>query len=141
MALYWRHADRKTKGIIEMDTGKRPKSVTVIAGVLIGAGAVMLCSLVWRLSTIGRSDIMFSLWMAVFVAINLSSSIAIFKGFNWGRLLYLCSTPITIGLYWLLFGLRPVYLRILMAIIYIVFLVFLVRPVASVFFTHRNSEE
>ena len=128
-----------------MDRGKRPISITVIAVILIAIGSIVLLLAVSTSGDItGKHAYWFTLWMAALGAAHLIPGIAILKGHNWGRLLYLCSIPIIIAFDWVVirvFGELELF-RISKCLIalYVPFLVFLVRPIASAFFTHRDSE-
>lgn len=141
-----------------MDVKKRPTSITVIAWLNIAGGWLSLVAIVafYIITYYTRIedpmlegqrvfDDMSRLWttMAVSGAIGVVSGIAILKGLNWGRLLYLCFFPITIVLSWLLYGfhLSHVLSYVLQIILYTVYFVFLTRPVASAFFARKNSEE
>lgn len=130
-----------------MDTKKRPTSVTVIAWIIIVTNGLSFVTMLTytmpevqrALEAAGMSVAIATLWTAVGGAIGVVSGIAILKGLNWGRLLYLCFAPISIVLGWLLYGFRPTH--VLTVIFYIVVLVFLTRPAASTFFARENSEE
>jgi hypothetical protein len=64
--------------------------------------------------------------------VGVVSGVAILKGLNWGRLLYLLFVPIIFPVGIIIFGFRWVYL--LSVIFYIAVLVLLTRPNASAFF-------
>ncbi len=146
-----------------MHMGKRPASVTIIAWIFIVASGLNLVNLsrvltqrkalqfeiadkvpFWAIppyadfKVVGKSEVIVALWSVVAGAIGLISGIAILKGLNWGRLLYLFSMPISIVLTWL-HGFHTI--DTLKVIFYVIFLVFLTRPAASLFFARRNSEE
>lgn len=125
---------------------KRPTSVTVIAWIIIVAGGLSFVSILaytisevqWALEAADISVAIDILWRIVSGVIGVVSGIAILKGLNWGRLLYLCFVPISIVIGWILYGFRPT--DILTVIIYIVVLVFLTSPAASAFFASGVSE-
>ena len=132
---------------------KRPRSVTIIAWILIVRACMGLPSLVIfsrrRLS--GDSVIFISA-----TAIIIVSGIAILKGLNWGRLLYLFYIPIVTVWGLIVFAFRfsdsfseittdfTVKLNLIKlipeTIFYIVALVYLTRPAASAFFARRKLE-
>ncbi len=151
------------------DIVERPKSVTVIAWILIvwyGFGFMWWSYIMlphvrsyfrWLLEN-------FHLMIAVVLGptvcgLGMVSGIAMLKGRNWGRILYLCSIPV-FALYshfsgWLFYGspsrsipdynLYQFILRlesiIPLVIPYIVVLVFLTRTTASSFFAGRTLNE
>jgi len=127
-----------------MDRKKRPTSVAVIGWILILLGGLsVMMSLLTIMSGFqplkpGGMTIL-GFWSLVGAAIIVVSGIAILKGLNWGRLLYLVFMPVSIVLQGLLLGFTPAHIFGL--ILYIVILVFLVSPAASTFFTSRNSGE
>ena len=79
------------------------------------------------------------IWRIVSGIIIIVSGIALLKGLNWGRLLYLSFTPIAAVLSWLLYGFRPT--AIIGIIFYLIVLFFLTQPPASTFFRSGASEE
>ena len=147
------HADRlqNSKGIVMGDITKRPKSVTVVAWSIIlieGLGlantrqyAMLEFRHLW--GTQMSSMLISLLWAVVGGLVGVVSGIAILRGRNWGRLLYLCFIPITTVLrllqYGFLYGFsnifRPSYmfLLILGLTFYIIVLVCLTRTRASLF--------
>lgn len=131
-----------TKEAARMGRGKRPISITVISVVLIAIGSIVLLLAV---SVSGDTTAYwFTVWVAVLGAAHLIPGIAILKGHNWGRLLYLCSIPIIIAFDWVVIrvfgGFELFRISKCLIALYVPFLVFLVRPIASAFFTHRDSE-
>ena len=127
-----------------MGISERPISVTVVAVILIEIGSGLLlwaASLNFHTAT-GKRVYVFNVWFAALGAVHLIPGIAIRRGYNWGRLLYLCSTPILVALDCVVFcgfGYRNLDIYLIGA--YLVFLVLLVRPSVSAFFKHRNFEE
>ena len=137
--------------------------MSVIAWILIIRGCLLL--VLWsmpdhmrnyiRHSSFASDLIMAILWTGVGGVVSMVSGAAILKGLNWGRLLYLCHTPIWIvfnGVQFVLFVLhapplpiapgfttKVILSFILRIAFYIVVFVFLTRPAASAFFAHRNS--
>jgi len=135
----------------ELDRKKRPTSVTVIAWFLIATYGYTLASLPLFLSPEFR-QIFEEMGMGISIAVSVLltvvnsvlgvvSGIAMLKGFNWGRLLYLWSVPILTVLYLVLTGFHFILMSILSLIFYLVVLVFLTRPAASTFFTGGASVE
>lgn len=127
---------------------KRPKSVTVIAWIIIVRGCMGLLFVVnfARQQLSGGSVLLIPA-----AAIVIVSSIAILKGLNWGRLLYLFYIPIVTvySLIMFVFGSSGItgiaaklsFIRFILEIIfYVVVLVYLTRPAASAFFAHRKLE-
>jgi hypothetical protein len=138
------HADTlpKVKKGISMVKGKRPTSVTVIAVILILSSCLLWLMPIRRLPNIkhlNQRDHFISLWGTVFGIIHLASGIAILKGRNWGRLLYLCSIPILIILDWVVFRYRRAFIFLISE--YVASFAFLVRPAASAFFARTDSDE
>ncbi len=74
-----------------MQTRKRPKSLTVIAVIIIVVGAPFAILSIAGLpvtSSLGEIGL-----LILFGAGQLISGIAVLKGLNWGRWLYLCIYP------------------------------------------------
>lgn len=127
---------------------KRPKSVTVIAWILIVRG----CMGLWFVVNFVRQQLSGgSVLLILATAIVIVSGIAILKGLNWGRLLYLFYIPIVTvyGLIMFVFGFSGItgiaakvsFIRLIPeTIFYIVVLVYLTRPAASAFFARRKLE-
>jgi len=149
-----------------MGKAKRPKSVTVIAWIIIAVGGLHLLNAIGRGITepslrrsfgnlfrsgvpMGMSVIPVSalLWISIRGFIGVVSGIAILKGLNRGRLLYLCYMPIWIIILTsgsIMYGLKFRYLPLINIIaiaFYITALVFLTRPNASAFLKSRSSGE
>lgn len=127
-----------------MDTKKRPTSVTVIGFILAVLGGLgFVTSLVsimkgsQPLESAGMSIV--GLWSLVSNTLVVVSAIAILRGLNWGRLLYMILIPVSIVVPGLLYGFVAAHVGGF--IIYIVIILFLTRPAASRFFTSGNSEE
>jgi len=129
---------------------KRPKSVTLIAWILIIVCSFYLANAIgepkyWRSFAVVRFLIL--LWLVVSGFVGVVSGTAILKGFNWGRLLCLFYIPISIIAFVLLqtgFGFLSVsfhLLNIVRIAFYIIVLIFLTRPASLAFFAHGNSEE
>ena len=85
------------------------------------------------------------------VGIGLVAGIAILKGLNWGRILYLLIVPILILsnslIQWLLFGFGSILVpwfilaRIVLPIIfYTIVFIFLTKSTVSAFFANRSPE-
>ncbi len=143
-----------------MDNRKRPKSVILIACILIAASLYYFANAFVNMlksdsiSSVAVSKVLALLWLIVSGAVGVVSGIAILKGLNWGRLLWLCYMPISIISYNILLiagfrfleagFLKAVYL-ILVNIVtigfYVIVIAFLKRPASLAFFTHGNSEE
>ena len=124
---------------------KRPTSVAVIAWIItITSGLSLVATPFTVMMPLARQAIEatgMSVGMAIFWgmlsgAIGVVSGIAMLKGVNWGRLLYLWAMPIMTVLNWILYGFNAN--GIPGIIVYVIFLIFLIRPAASAFF---GSEE
>jgi len=124
-----------------MDKTSRPTSVLVIAIIIIvlsGISLVMtpLTALVPEVrehyEKMDRSIAVAIMWSAVGSVIGVAAGIALLKGRNWGRLLYLIYVPAAFVLAIALYGFSPV--QLLGLVLYLVILVFLTRPAASAFF-------
>jgi len=152
-----------------MDSKKRPKSVTLIACILIAGSLYYFANVIVEpnfrrllgnmlksdgISSVAVSKVSALLWLIISGVVGVISGIAILKGFNWGRLLCLFYMPISIISYnILLIGgldfskagfLKAGYL-ILVNIVaigfYVIVIAFLTRPASLAFFTHGSSEE
>ena len=143
-----------------MDNRKRPKSVTLIACILIAASLYYFANAVVNMlksegmSSAAVPKVLALFWLIVSGVVGVVSGIAILKGVNWGRLLWLCYMPISIISYNILLiaefrfleagFLKAVYL-ILFNIVaigfYAIVIAFLTRPASLAFFTHGSSEE
>lgn len=130
-----------------MNKKKRPTSITVIAWIIIIWGGLSLVAMLLTsrmpemqqaLEAAGISVAFSILCAIVGFAISAVSGIAILKGLNWGRLLYLCYVPISIIFEWGLYGFDPG-AHIPAIIFYLVVLTILTRPAASAFFRSRFS--
>jgi hypothetical protein len=69
---------------------------------------------------------------------GLVAGIAIFNGMNWGRLLYLIFTPVSMVLQWLLYGFKP--MSFIGLGIYAVMLILLTTTAASDFFGEQPEQ-
>jgi len=143
-----------------MDNRKRPKRVTLIACILIAASLYYFANAVVNMlkgegiSSVAVSKVSALLWLIVSGVIGVVSGIAILKGLNWGRLLWLCYMPISIISYNILLiaefrfleagFLKALYLILFNTVaigFYAIVIAFLKRPASLAFFTHGNSEE
>ena len=120
---------------------KRPASVTAIGWFILIVGVVSLtCTpVVWAIPEVQRSVeargwglTEAALWGAVGGLVDVASGLAILKGLNWGRLLYLIYLPLSLVLLWLLKGFDPLWLTSIP--LYVVIFVLLTRPAAAAFF-------
>lgn len=120
---------------------KRPASVTAIGWFILIGGIVSLTCIpvVWAIPELQRTVeargwglTEGTLWTAVGGLINVASGLAILKGLNWGRLLYLIYVPLSLLLFWLLEGFDPLWLTSIP--LYVVIFVLLTRPAAAAFF-------
>lgn len=109
-----------------MGTTGRPISVTIMSWLLIVASVLMLIAVLPGLTT--------QFWNLPICAIYIASGIAMLKGRNWGRLLYLFFVPIFFIAKWLLSGFH---FRASI-IVYIIYLVLLTRPGVSAFFSNKS---
>lgn len=93
-----------------------------------------------RLATVlGMPVLLFTWWPVFGDLMRCASGIAMLRGRNWGRLLFLWGQPISLAGSILLFRLGP---RDAMAVsFYLVILFFLTRPAASTFFMRDTSNE
>ena len=152
-----------------VDSKKRPKSVTLIACILIAASLYYFANAIVEpnfrrlpgnmlksdgISSVAVSKVLALFWLIVSGVVGVVSGIAILKRLNWGRLLWLCYMPISIISYNILLiaefrfleagFLKAVYL-ILVNIVaigfYAIVIAFLTRPASLAFFNHGNSEE
>ncbi|MFH0791334.1 MAG: hypothetical protein V2A64_06865 [Candidatus Omnitrophota bacterium] len=122
----------------------RPKSVSVISWIIIILG----CSALYN---VARMPAIFkmaeyqklaeitgeSLWISMLITsvigvLLLVSGIAMLKGFNWGRLLYLWGYGISVLFNIITRG--PSLIVLPSIVIYVIFLIFLTRPTAAEFF-------
>ena len=152
-----------------MDSKKRPKSVTLIACILIAASLYYFANAVLEpnfrrsfvnmlksegMSSAAVSKVSALFWLIVSGGVGVVSGITILKGLYWGRLLWLCYMPISIISYNILLiaefkfleaGLLKAVYLILFNIVaigfYAIVIAFLTRPASLAFFTHGNSEE
>jgi hypothetical protein len=110
---------------------KRPTSVTVIAWVNIvsGISSIVSYAFIPGQITLGRLQIVLSIISGVIYYVV---GIAMLKGLNWGRLLYLVLVPFVSVLYMILFKFHPA--QVFGLVVYIIILVFLTRPKVSSFF-------
>ena len=127
---------------------KRPTSVAVIAWIItITSGLSLVATPITAMIPMTRQAIeatgmpvaMAIFWGMLSGAIGVVSGIAMLKGVNWGRLLYLWAIPILTVLNWILYGFKAS--GIPGIIIYIIFLIFLIRPAASAFFGDEEMAE
>ena len=133
-----------------MQVRKRPKSLTVIAVIMIVLGVF------WSLAILGNVILIIA-WgtpipkyaiscsiAAVFGATTLISGVAILKGFRWGRWLYLCLYPFNVIASATTYWLRDVNMAptvIGMTMYYIISLIILTRPATSKFFWEETMDE
>lgn len=120
------------KESMRLGNGKRPTSVTVIAWIIIVSGGLSF----WFL--LRPTTVLSVLWGVIRGTIALASGIAMLKGLNWGRLLYLLYVPVAIILRLLLYGFSP--MQIMTVICYAAFLILLTRPAASAFFAQQHKD-
>ncbi len=117
---------------MRLGNGKRPTSVTVIAWIIMVSGGLSF----WFL--LHNTTVLKVLWGIIRGTIALASGIAMLRGLNWGRLLYLLYVPVVIILLLLLYGFFP--MLIVNVICYVAFLILLTRPAASAFFAQQHEE-
>ncbi|MBI4287717.1 MAG: hypothetical protein HY671_04710 [Chloroflexi bacterium] len=124
-----------------MEKPKRPASVTIIAWVTVVSGGVSLATAPLTLITPEglRALQIQPVSPAVAIAagviggiVNLAAGLAMLKGLNWSRVLFvyygLASTIFTLAAY----GLQPI--QIVGIVVYLIFVVLLLRPRASSYF-------
>ncbi len=121
-----------SKESMRLGNGKRPTSVTVIAWIIIVSGGLSFWFLLRPIAVLNV------LWGLIHGTIALTSGIAMLRGLNWGRLLYLLYVPVAIILRLLLYGFFP--MLIVNVIWYAAFLILLTRPAASAFFAQQHEE-
>lgn len=119
----------------------RPTSITVIGWILIVLGVVSIVGLVFTIGNprvqefMARSTIPAPVQIFMLVAgmtIQMVCGVAFLKGYNWGRLLYVIGTGISIAV-----GLAMSPVKLAMApgiILFAVVVIFLYRPAANSFF-------
>ena len=131
-----------------MDEKKPPLSVTVIGWFLMVTATLGLvvtpCTLrmpeFQRIyEAAGVSDAAALLWTLLGHAVTLISGIAIFKGHNWGRVLYIFFTPVSMVGSGFIFGFGLFY--VLSVIVYMVFLLLLTRSAPAAFFKRAPAAE
>lgn len=127
----------------------RPKSISVIGWINIALGISGIYNVTQMprifsdpryLKIVEAANSSLRLSMAVssiFSLIFLVSGIAILKGFNWGRFLYLIGVGIMVLLNLLNQGISPLSLPGIA--IYITFFIFLTRPAAIEFFKGQDN--
>jgi len=148
-----------------MTRGKRPKIITLLACILIlgslycfinviaqrsdyrqSLGDIFRSNDVIYLSTVLKVSAL--LWLIAGGTMGIISGIAILKGLNWGRLLYLYYVPVlTISFILIIAGTGRfksgyvISLNILAIAFCIITVIFLTRSSSLVFFTRRNFAE
>lgn len=128
-----------------MSPKKRPNSVTVIGWINIISGGLSLISMIFPateeaqilLDATGRTGAIFTLMRILSSVIYFISGIAMLKGLNWGRLLYLYSVPTWIVFSGIIYLFSP--MLVIAIIPYIIILMFLTRPKALAFFKNGTD--
>ncbi|MFH1442287.1 MAG: hypothetical protein ABIH18_09665 [Candidatus Omnitrophota bacterium] len=127
----------------------RPRSVSVIAWINIVFGISGIYNVIQmprifsdpkyqKIAEISSSSLQLSMIVSgIFSVLFLASGIAMLKGFNWGRLLYLIGVGIMVLLNLLSHGFSPLSLPGI--IVYITFFIFLTRPAAVEFFKGQDQ--
>ncbi|MBM3324525.1 MAG: hypothetical protein FJY66_02525 [Calditrichaeota bacterium] len=133
-----------------MEERKRPAVVTIVAWVIILLSCLsLLSSLLTPLALMspegrqkfeetGQSVASILIWGIVAGAVGLVCGIAIFNGANWGRVLYLVFTPVSMVLQWVLYGFKP--MSFVGIGIYAVILILLTTSAASQFFGRQPEQ-
>ena len=113
-----------------MGTIKGVMGATVMALILIAVGSAILFSVIdFSLMAANREFSLFIVWLIVLAAVHMTSGIAIFRGRDWTRVLFICSIPILIIMDWLMFHrLRSNNLDTFLIAEYLAFLFFLMGP-------------
>jgi hypothetical protein len=139
--------------VMTMTDSKRPKSLTLIAWILIIVSLFYFANAIlepkYRVTSASR--ILPFLWLIISGVMDLVSGSAILKGFNWGRLLCLYYIPVSITGYilisiWLI-RFHPIKFAFIVLVtvvaiaFYVITIVSLTRPASLAFFTHSSSEE
>lgn len=112
----------------------RPKSVTIISWYLIIVGVLCVYgmnSVQFRIDYATRG-ILVAIEQLSRVFLSLIPGIAMLKGFNWGRIIYLWGTGIFIFSGIIFNGFSPLVLPGI--VIYLILFIFLTRPMVSEFF-------
>ncbi len=121
-----------------------PLSVSCIAWILVLKKALVLllipgiCQIPrvrWALSAAGISPTGLIWWVELTDGVALVAGIAMLRGRNWGRMLYLWSTPLLLGGSLIFHGIRGV--GLIAIIFYLVAFGVLFRPSIRAFF-HQN---
>ena len=127
-----------------MQTRKRPKSLTVIAMFFIISGTMLAISMFPVLLRSERASLSSFLWAiligAMFGVTHLISGIAILKGLNWGRWLYLCCYPLSVIVAIVKVG-ADIEEIIIVTVYYIISLIILTRPAVSEYFRKEIVNE
>ena len=122
-----------------MENIRRPKSVSLISGLIIFE-SVLILMIVFRSSLDTDKTIGFTfVWAAFYGLLGIVTGIAIFKGFNWGRLLFLWVTPAIFVVHIVIFGFNPWYIAY--GVGYIIMLLFLMQPDSLKYFGLGESEQ
>ncbi|MCK9603850.1 MAG: hypothetical protein M0R66_05785 [Candidatus Omnitrophica bacterium] len=129
----------------------RPKSVTIISWIIIALGCITLLNVV-RMPAIlskpeyqkladvtGQSLRIAMLLSSVYAALFLVCGVAMLKGFNWGRLVYLWCYGVMVVLN-IAFS-RLSLLVLPSVVVFVTFLFFLTRPAANEFFSKSKESE
>ena len=121
-----------------MQNEKRPTSVTVIAWIIFVMGVLVLIAMFLGSSAPSASNGLFVVWGTLGGVFCIVTGVAMLKGLNWGRLLYLWVAPISIVLESLVLGFQPA--DIVRGTLYLVILFFLTRPTALKYFGLSEGE-
>ncbi len=124
-----------------MQKEERPKSVSVMA-------TLLLIECTFFLLVVFRSNLLDTMKDASFFGVYLLigslcgfvMGIAMFKGFNWGRVLLLWATPVIIVIGLICFEPFRWYLSIIDGIGYLIFLFFLMQPNVLKYFGVEKKE-
>ena len=118
-----------------MESNKRPTSVTVVGWIILLLSVLVVLITLMSLHQVYLNIL--QVWAICGGIIGSIAGVAILKGFNWGRLLYLWVTPISIILESLILGFKPS--DIVRGALYIVILLFLVNPSSLTYFGVKNK--
>lgn len=126
-------------------TRRRPRTVAAAGWFITISGMLSALTLAltyeypetqWLLKSAGGISLA---WMMSSILLNIVSGIAILKGLNWGRLLYLWTVGISMLIDWKLSGFDIMDMTGLVT--YSIFLTILIRPQALAFFKNHGREE
>jgi len=122
---------------IKTNPKRRPLGVTVVALFLLLMGGVSIVSCAYLTATepvtLRMENLVYIILPFFLTLARMVSGIALLKGFNWGRLLFLLAEPV-LALIYLQLRYSIVAPKILYIVFYFIILYFLTRPTTLSFF-------